>query len=302
MEASLDWGMWAMQFGNVERDVMAYRDPPPVTPTGFDALDAVLGGGLVPGIHVLMGQPGAGKSALALDMALRVALGRGRVLYVSAEMDRMQCLARLCSNLTAQGADGLEPVRWGRWESMGRMCPKGGEDAGTAALRALARLAPGLAVADGGAAVTAPGLASVTKAAAQAGADLIVVDYLQRIGWPPGTGPEDAYQAISKASESLAKTAKAARVPMLVLSSMNRASMKDGKPTLSGGRGSASIEYDAVTVMQLMAEGDTGGDGLRPVALHVLKNRRGRVTGDSPLHLVFDGAACRFGVGRMQYS
>ena len=53
--------------------------------TGIDELDRVLGGGLVPGSVVLLGgEPGIGKSTLALQLAAGVQK-HGPVLYVSAE-------------------------------------------------------------------------------------------------------------------------------------------------------------------------------------------------------------------------
>lgn len=54
------------------------------TPTGIDALDSVLGGGLVPGVYVIAGDPGAGKTALAVQLLMYAAhvCGEGeRVAY-----------------------------------------------------------------------------------------------------------------------------------------------------------------------------------------------------------------------------
>jgi DNA repair protein RadA/Sms len=63
-------------------------------PTGVDELDRVLGGGLVPGVVVLLaGEPGIGKSTLLLGMLARLAED-GRVLYVCAEESREQVRLR----------------------------------------------------------------------------------------------------------------------------------------------------------------------------------------------------------------
>jgi DNA repair protein RadA/Sms len=55
-------------------------------PLGWNELNRVLGGGLVPGSVVLVGgEPGVGKSTLLTHVAAQVAATGGEVLYVSAE-------------------------------------------------------------------------------------------------------------------------------------------------------------------------------------------------------------------------
>jgi DNA repair protein RadA/Sms len=54
--------------------------------TGMEEIDRVFGGGIVKGSLVLLGgEPGVGKSTLALDIADKVALSGGRVFYISGE-------------------------------------------------------------------------------------------------------------------------------------------------------------------------------------------------------------------------
>lgn len=61
------------------------------TSTGFDVVDRVLGGGLVPGSLILLGgEPGIGKSTLLLQIAANVQAAGGRVLYASGEESREQ--------------------------------------------------------------------------------------------------------------------------------------------------------------------------------------------------------------------
>ncbi|MDO5739214.1 MAG: DNA repair protein RadA [Ornithinimicrobium sp.] len=63
--------------------------------TGVGEFDRVLGGGLVPGAVVLMaGEPGIGKSTLALDVAARAARAGHRVLYISGEESAAQVKLR----------------------------------------------------------------------------------------------------------------------------------------------------------------------------------------------------------------
>ncbi|MDQ7988621.1 MAG: DNA repair protein RadA [Candidatus Dactylopiibacterium sp.] len=66
----------------------------PRAPTGIDELDRVLGGGLVPGMVVLIGgDPGIGKSTLLLQALVRVQPAQ-RTLYVSGEESAEQIALR----------------------------------------------------------------------------------------------------------------------------------------------------------------------------------------------------------------
>lgn len=74
--------------------------------TGVGEFDRVLGGGMVPGAVVLMaGEPGIGKSTLALDVAARAARTGARVLYVSGEESAAQ--VRLRAERIGAVADSL---------------------------------------------------------------------------------------------------------------------------------------------------------------------------------------------------
>lgn len=64
-------------------------------PTGVGELDRVLGGGLVPGSTTLIfGEPGVGKSTLALMALLAMATRGGRALLVAAEESAAQVAGR----------------------------------------------------------------------------------------------------------------------------------------------------------------------------------------------------------------
>lgn len=61
------------------------------TKTGIDELDNVLGGGLVQGSLIMLGgDPGIGKSTLALDAALNLSKSGEKVLYISGEESAIQ--------------------------------------------------------------------------------------------------------------------------------------------------------------------------------------------------------------------
>lgn len=85
--------------------------------TGLDALDRVLGKGLVPGGAVLMGgEPGIGKSTLLLQMAGAVAAAGRLVVYASGEESLAQIKSRaerlevLHDNLLALSTSRVEDI------------------------------------------------------------------------------------------------------------------------------------------------------------------------------------------------
>ncbi|KAB1441715.1 DNA repair protein RadA [Pseudodesulfovibrio senegalensis] len=64
-------------------------------PTGIDALDTVLGSGLVPGAAILLGgEPGIGKSTLLLQLAGKQAALGGSSVYISGEESLPQLRTR----------------------------------------------------------------------------------------------------------------------------------------------------------------------------------------------------------------
>jgi DNA repair protein RadA/Sms len=90
----------ARKIADVELDSARSR------PTGVDELDRVLGGGLVPGVVVLLaGEPGAGKSTLLLEVAARAAGAGSPVLYATGEESAGQ--VRLRATRTGAVRDGL---------------------------------------------------------------------------------------------------------------------------------------------------------------------------------------------------
>ncbi len=63
--------------------------------TGYDEIDRVLGGGIVPGSLILLGgDPGIGKSTILLQVSAKIAQTAGIVLYASGEESQMQLKVR----------------------------------------------------------------------------------------------------------------------------------------------------------------------------------------------------------------
>ena len=90
------------KIANVKIDTVSDR-----ISSGFDDLDAVLGGGLISGgVVLLAGQPGIGKSTLLMQMAAKIA-DKNAVLYVSGEESASQVKLR-AERLGAKDSENLD--------------------------------------------------------------------------------------------------------------------------------------------------------------------------------------------------
>ncbi len=119
--------------------------------TGLGEFDRVLGGGLVPGSSVLLGgDPGIGKSTLALQAASNVAVGGRNALLVTAEESTDQIRLR---------ADRLGPIP--------SRCYVSAEDSVAGICATIRELAPALVIVDSIQTVRDPRLESAPGTVAQ---------------------------------------------------------------------------------------------------------------------------------------
>jgi hypothetical protein len=107
LAASIDCTGWDV-LGAVAVD----SNPAPRRPTGAGNIDKVLGGGLAPAELVLLaGGPGAGKTAVALALAWRMARRGGTTLSCSNEY-RLPDLAKRLAKLIVPGNGKTDPERY----------------------------------------------------------------------------------------------------------------------------------------------------------------------------------------------
>lgn len=313
-------------------DRMAHRangEEKPI-PLPWPRLAELLGGGLWPGLAILVGNTGSGKSQLALQAALAAAQGGTPVLYIGLELDRTGLVARLL---------GLLHGCW--WSDLylgkqPKMRPKGPETSLLDAIRSgeeeLARIplhldfCPPMGW-------SYPEL--FTRCAAmreaypeQAGPDgkptpgsrpfLVVLDFLQIVASDPDKGDEALRERIGGAAYAGRAAARELDAAVVLVSSTardhyNRLSggpdkeAKDKRPAWEGpaaalvglGKESGEIEYAADAVLVLCREPQEEGNAAPASLVHVAvaKVRAGR-TGWA--HLTFDGAA--FGDGEREWS
>jgi replicative DNA helicase len=109
-------------FPDLLRDITAQREAvkmqqrrTPGIPTGLPRWDTLLGG-LQPGVHILSGEPGQGKTACSLQLTNTAAQADYPVLYVSFEEPRRRLLLKLlCTRALLDAkrmAEGFEdPVK-----------------------------------------------------------------------------------------------------------------------------------------------------------------------------------------------
>jgi replicative DNA helicase len=143
--------------------------------------------------------------------------------------------------------------------------------------------------------------AKARRLSQQYGIKLFVIDYLQLLHSTARKAAENRQQEISDISNGIKSLAKELKVPVIVLSQLNRELERDKnrKPRLSDLRESGAIEQDADLVGLLYkpssGEDEDGGapaeEEAVPVNLLIAKQRNGP-TGD--VHLTFLKSFTRF--------
>lgn len=256
-------------------------DTPQRQPTGFRALDAILGGGLSrKGMTTLAARTSVGKTAVALAIASNVARAGGRVLYISLEMDADEIDTRRLAALTGYSSEYITNRRYLDDDEACRNIRRG-----------VSKLSEEqFLVSDSNCKIS-----DIEKRArAELPLDLIVVDHMGIIVSDGKT--DSAYAVATERSHRLRQLANAVETPVLMLSQLNRQSeARDNKrPRLSDLRDTGAIEEDSHAVILLYRDGyyqqpPPGPWDIQPMELTVAKNRNGQ-TGTAVLDFV--GATC----------
>ncbi|MGB7746475.1 MAG: replicative DNA helicase [Verrucomicrobiia bacterium] len=246
--------------------------------TGFADLDRMTDGLHGSEMIVIAARPSMGKTSLAMNIAEHVVLEQKLPVAVfSLEMSAEALVLRMMCSLARVN---LRSIREGFMSESD--FPKLTSAAG--------RLANAPLFIDDSAGLSILQLrARARRLAQQHGVKLFVVDYLQLLHSTARRAQENRQQEISDISSGLKALAKELKVPVLVLSQLNRELERDKsrKPRLSDLRESGAIEQDA-DVVGLLYKPNAGDDedgatveeaeGL-PVNLLIAKQRNGP-TGD----------------------
>ena len=225
-------------------------------PTGFYTLDFLTYGGFNAGnLVILAARPSVGKTAIMLQMAKAAAYAGKAVNLFNLEMTNTELAQRFLFSTgylsPLQVAKG--EVVWQDFEhATGQFSSKPIylNDSAASDDEIISRIALN----------------------SQAGkCDIAFIDYLGLIST---SGKASIYQAISDVTKRLKQTAKACKIPIVLLCQLNRASASEARsPQLFDLRDSGSIEQDADIVLMLERAGDEEG---RDVNMWVRKNRQGK--------------------------
>lgn len=287
-------------YTQLENEQQKPEEPTQRILSGISTLDNKLGG-LSGGEYVAIGaRPSVGKSILALTFCVNAAAQGKRVLLVSLEMNEVQITERI---LASRSEVPLNQITSGKiqpeaWE---RISAAAGPIAGLPLWYSL----------------EASTVEKVRRAAYQlyenGGIDMIAVDYLQLME-ATYAKRQSRQEQISEISRGLRQLASELKIPVLVLTQLNRSSVKgqtrDGQrirrePTMDDARESGAIEQDANIFILLHNPGkdemnsdserevweNLDRQGMTMMRLIVDKNRQGK---RGRLTVAFDGDHMRF--------
>ena len=226
-------------------------------PTGFYSLDYATYGGFNAGnLVILAARPSVGKTAIMLQMAKAAAMHSKAVNLFNLEMTNTELAQRFLFS-----TELVTPVQMAK-----------GEIEWNAFENASAQFS-GKPIYLNDSASTADEIIARITLNAQAGkCDIAFIDYLGLISMG---SKAPLYQAIADTTKRLKQTAKACKIPIVLLCQLNRASASENRaPMLYDLRDSGSIEQDADIVLML-ERASTSEDG-RDVSMWIRKNRQGK--------------------------
>lgn len=214
-------------------------------PSGFPLLDK-LTLGWCPGLIILAGRPGMGKTAFALGTAQHAGEFGSPTLFFSLEMGRDELGVRLVASAT-----GIEfwRVRSGYLTTEERKQVE----------RAMEDMASLPLLIDDSSIMTVERIAATARRVhAEHGIKMLLVDYLQLMTSGPGRRYENRNLEIGVYTRTLKLLSKELRIPVVLLAQLSRESERrsDRTPMLADLRDSGNIEQDADLVVFIHKDND----------------------------------------------
>ena len=250
-------------------------------PTGFADLDNILAGLQKSDLIVLASRPSMGKSALAVNFAVNIAVSQKLPVGIfSLEMSKDQVIDRLISSVANVDLWRLRT---------GRLSADGDDNDFARIQQAMSILAEAPIYIDDAASCNILQMrAMARRLQAEHGLGLLVVDYLQLME-PRNTNINSMVQQMTEISRSLKGLARELNVPVLALSQLTRAVEQRSPqiPRLSDLRETGAIEQDADVVLFIYREDRYNPETSRKniADLIIAKHRNGPV---GKVELYFD--------------
>src|SRR4051812_37222102 len=238
--------------------------------TGFTDLDTLTTGLQKSDLVIVAARPSVGKTSFALNLAEHAAVREKKSVGVfSLEMSKEQLVLRLLSSVANIDSQRL---RSGFLEEMdfARIAP---------AMNALSEAS--IYIDDTPSISTMELRTKARRLQAEAGLDLVIVDYLQLMQAATTSRDSNRVQEVSEISRGLKALARELSVPVVALSQLSRQPemRNENEPRLSDLRESGAIEQDADLVMFLYRDRDKGGDDAdtdgEVIHLKLAKHRNG---------------------------
>lgn len=245
------------------------------SPSGFKKLDQMTSGFQPGDLVVLAARPSMGKTALALEIAAKVAETGRTVGFFSLEMAAEQLTLRLLSSESGIAHQNIRnaTITSQEWIELTNVA---------------ARLAERKIFIDDTAMLSVMDLrAKARKLKMEHNLGFLVVDYLQLLH--STKKHENRHQEVSEISRSLKALAKELSIPIVALSQLSRAvdGRMDKRPILSDLRESGAIEQDADLIMFLYRDVVYNPETENPaVAELIIGKQRNGPTGTVYLHFM----------------
>lgn len=239
--------------------------------TGIPALDQFLGGGLMPYLYVLMAFPGAGKTTLVQQMIDAIAQSGRDVISVDLDMSEDLIFAKALSRHSYRlyGPRGAVTMQ----EVMSLAAHPNGTNMLNELCESYAKTAEHLVMVGREELKGQESLKEIVRSVCKEGKPkpVVCVDFLQC--WASMDSEENEKRAVDKALDAVKELSQSLKIPVVLISSVNRASYQKKELTLASAKESGNIEYAADVVLGMeTVEGDVG-EGCRKVRIKTFKTR-----------------------------
>lgn len=233
--------------------------------TGYNNLDNIIGG-LRKSEYILLGaRPSIGKTALAINIAENLLTQGKTVAFFSYEMSKVQLVERLLKSASMVETGYKRNMSADEWRKL--------QNAANFFINR------NLFIDDNPNKSVSDMQSMCRKLKRQKGLDLVIIDYLQKV---KSNVRGSKREQLEQVSNDIKNMAKMLNVPVLVVSSLSRASeTRDVKiPIMSDLRETGQLEFDADVIMFLHRQyyyDRTNENIKRDADIIVAKNRNGKV-------------------------